>query len=244
MFETTVYTATKGVASINDNVDAEKSAHFVIQEIAGLLQEYDGFLVACYSVHPLVAMIRELVDPSIPVIGIFEASILAAIALLPPRSECRPERGDLEGYETFGIVSTGNYWKLALTKGVWDFLGNSKYLKNGTSRNFKAVETTGLSAVELHMVDKDVVNQKLKEATKRLLKDRDCLVICLGCAGMAGMDDIVREAIVEELGEEEAQHIKIVDGVEAGLGWFEGILESLPDTEENREPNLVGSYLP
>ena len=64
------------------------------------------------------------------------------------------------------------------------------------------------------------------KAAKTLLKDRDVSVICLGCAGMAGMDAIVREACVEELGEEEADNVHIVDGVKAGIALAEGLVRA------------------
>ena len=68
----------------------------------------------------------------------------------------------------------------------------------------------------------------MKEATKRLVKDRDIKVICLGCAGMVGMDDDVYEALVEELGEFEAKDIHILDGVKAGISLLEGLMRTLP----------------
>ncbi len=71
------------------------------------------------------------------------------------------------------------------------------------------------------------------EATKRLVKDRDVKVICLGCAGMAGLDGIVEEALVEELGEEEAKYVHVLDGVKAGLGLLEGLLRALPGKSED-----------
>jgi Asp/Glu/hydantoin racemase len=72
--------------------------------------DFDAFLVACYSVHPLVSKIKDIVHPSVHVIGIFEASITTAVSLLgSPRNA------------TFGIVSTGSIWESLLTTGVKDF---------------------------------------------------------------------------------------------------------------------------
>jgi Asp/Glu/hydantoin racemase len=58
------------------------------------------------------------------------------------------------------------------------------------------------------------------------LKKGSVGAICLGCAGMAGMDKMVREACVEELGEEKGGQVRIVDGVVAGVAWLEGAARS------------------
>ncbi|EXJ96352.1 hypothetical protein A1O1_01478 [Capronia coronata CBS 617.96] len=42
--------------------------------------------------------------------------------------------------------------------------------------------------------------------------------ICLGCAGMVGLDSAVRSACIEELGPEAGKEVYIVDGVKAGVG--------------------------
>lgn len=65
----------------------------------------------------------------------------------------------------------------------------------------------------------------MKEATKRLLV-KGAVAICLGCAGMAGMDQTVREACVEKLGEKDGQRVKIIDGVVAGSIFLEGALRA------------------
>jgi hypothetical protein len=50
------------------------------------------------------------------------------------------------------------------------------------------------------------------------------------------MDETVREAIVEELGEEEAEFVQIVDGVKAGIGLLEGLARTMP-VSRKRRPN-------
>lgn len=210
------YTAPSGPSSINNEDDAEESAKHVLADLEGKLGDYDAFLVACYSIHPLVSRIKERIHSDVHVMGIFEASITSALALLPQKDG------------KFGIVSTGSYWKTSLTNGVLEFLGSPETVR------FKSVETTGLNAGELHTAPLELVRRKMKEATKRLVKDGDCTVICLGCAGMAGMDDIVREALVDVLGEKEAGYVRIVDGVKVGIGLLEGIVRALPDMRRER----------
>lgn len=221
IFRIATYTSYNGPASINNQEDADESAEIVINDLEPSLNDYDAYLVACYSVHPLVSLIRERADTRVSVMGIFEASVIAALALLPQRKDMQHLSGG--GYETFGIVSTGKYWEEALSRGVKEFLGTER-----ECLRFKGVETTGLSAGELHTADPGQVRGRIKDATKRLVRGGDCSVVCLGCAGMAGMDDTVREAIVEELGEQAARRVRIVDGVKAGVGILEGLERMFP----------------
>ncbi|EHK99971.1 hypothetical protein M7I_4054 [Glarea lozoyensis 74030] len=79
----------------------------------------------------------------------------------------------------------------------------------------------------LEIWDSEEVRRKMMEATKRLVRDKDVKVICLGCAGMAGLDKIVRDALDEELGED-SKHVHILDGVKAGIGLLESLLRALP----------------
>lgn len=77
--------------------------------------------------------------------------------------------------------------------------------------------TTGLTAKQLHDMPAEKVATKMKAATKEVLQDREVRAICLGCAGMAGLDKTVREACIDELGEDDGTKIRIVDGVVAGI---------------------------
>lgn len=235
-----------GIASINSPADATASSSICLPHILPLLKDHDAFLIACYSHHPLVSELQAaclaLEQQQVPasatatdetgttnptsggrrrkyVTGIFEASVLSCLALL-------------QGTESsFGIVSTGKIWEEALSEGVATFLGGG----SSTSSRFAGVETTGLTATDLHDLPAHQVNDKMKEATKRLLRKAKnsagqeeassssspvgpVAAICLGCAGMAGLDQVVREACVEELGLDLGSRVHIVDGVKAGMG--------------------------
>jgi Asp/Glu/hydantoin racemase len=139
------------------------------------------------------------------VTGIFEASVAAALQLIHPN-------------ETFGIVTTGKVWEELLTSAVLGFLGGKE--------RFAGVQTTGLNATDLHDAPPEEVRRRMKDATKRLVAGGNVGAICLGCAGMAGMDEMVREACIEALGEVKGNKIRIVDGVVAGVAWLDGILRS------------------
>ena len=48
--------------SINSPEDCKASAQYVYPFIEPLLENYDAFLVACYSEHPLVGMLGRAID--------------------------------------------------------------------------------------------------------------------------------------------------------------------------------------
>lgn len=162
------------------------------------------FLVACYSEHPLTKWLKA--QPATKkgnkaVTGIFEASVVRSL-------------DTIESSEKFGIVSTGKIWEKLLSEGVEGMPEIDGVLP---SKRFGGVETTGLNATELHDADPTLVRQKMEDATRRLVKPGGIGAVCLGCAGMAGMDKIVRDGCIKELGQERGERVKIVDGVEAGV---------------------------
>jgi len=232
------YTAPSGVTSINNEDDALISARVVFEDLKSNFSEYDGILVACYSAHPLVGMLQESLPPEIHVTGIFEASISIALSLLPS-TNCKREKGNHQW--KFGIVSTGTFWGKALSDAVQGYLDLSNIESSG---RFKGVETTGLNADELHLAPQNLVRQKMIDATVRLVKDRQTKVVCLGCAGMAGLDSIVEEALIQELGAEAAKDVHVLDGVKAGIVILEGLMRAVPKkrlapaTHSNRLNNI------
>ncbi|CAK4032346.1 Hypothetical predicted protein [Lecanosticta acicola] len=211
-FDTThfeYFTAPDGVPSINNGDDARVSAEHCLLALKQKLPDFDAFLVCCYSEHPLVAQLRtELakLGSAKPVSGIFEASIATCLQAINP-------------HDSFGIVSTGSQWERILGDAVTNLLGTEN------SGRYAGTKTTGLNADELHTTPKPDVDRRMKIATKKLLED-GAKAICLGCAGMSGMGQTVREACVETLGEEMGKRIVIVDGVISGAIFLEGALRA------------------
>jgi Asp/Glu/hydantoin racemase len=184
----------------------------VYSELAetGLLRQYDAVLVACYSAHPLVEMLadRDGEFGRLAVTGIFEASILTCLSLLRPGKK-------------WGIVTTGRFWEDHLTRGVNGFLGVESREPNS---KFAGVETTGLTAGDFHGgLDPEFVGQKLREATRRLLEKGDVECVVMGCAGMAGLEEIIRSVAVDKYGPTEANQLLVVDGVRAGIALLDQI---------------------
>ncbi|KAI0521961.1 hydantoin racemase [Xylaria bambusicola] len=201
--EVYTYTGPSGCpASINDGHDIQQSTDAVLADFDAV-GSYHGILVACFSVHPLVPKLQSVSGPHGAVTGIFEASVLAAITLLGPGQK-------------WGIVTTGKFWEDHLSDGVKAFLGANPKDDNA---KFAGVQSTGLNAGDFHHgIDPAVIREKLKKATKRLLDTGDIHVIVMGCAGMAGLEAIIREAAQEERDEEFAYStLHVIDGVRAGV---------------------------
>lgn len=221
-----------GIPSINSPSDSTRSASLCLPHLLPLLPHHDLFLIACYSHHPLVPQLKAecaaLTSAATQgssgtgarkyVTGIFEASVLAALSLLDSETQ------------RFGIVSTGKAWEEGLTEAVRAFLGydgDGPIDKSSSSSSlqvgrYAGTETTGLNATELHELPAEEVRAKMMEATKRLLRRGDVGAVCLGCAGMVGLDEAVRQACVEELGEERGKRVHIIDGVKAGVAQLVG----------------------
>jgi len=179
----------------------------------GLLKQYDAVIVACFSVHPLVGMLAEKEGEfgRLAVTGIFEASVLTCLSLLRPGKK-------------WGIVTTGKFWEEHLSVGVNHFLGTEAH---GANSKFAGVETTGLTAGDFHGgLDPEVVRQKLRDATGRLLEQGDVECVVMGCAGMAGLEEIIRSVAVDKYGAAEAKQLLVIDGVRAGLGLLEQMMRN------------------
>lgn len=216
-----------GIASINSPDDAAASAEHCLPHLLPLLPHHDAFLVACYSQHPLVPILKSECEKLIlaatkdgastakHVLGIFEASVTTSLTLLA---------GAMPGH-MFGIVSTGKIWEEALKVAVEEFLNIKTHYRDGGGK-FLGCETTGLSAVELHDLPASEVRAKMVSATEKLARwgcqevayKRKLVVVCLGCAGMVGLEEAVREGCVNVMGEAEGRKVRIVDGVKAGVG--------------------------
>ncbi|EEB05044.2 hydantoin racemase family protein [Schizosaccharomyces japonicus yFS275] len=176
----------EGPASIESVTDAIRSANVVMSNLPEpkeLERKYSAFLVACYSDHPLVHSLRECVHQ--PVLGIMQASILTALSV---------------GHR-IGIVTTTKRYDNLLTDGV-----RAMGIDNTV---FVGVETTGLTPLELESKSREVVEESLAQCAKRLVQDGGADVVCLGCAGMANMGDIVRKAV--------GDNVSVIDGVIAGV---------------------------
>ncbi|EEQ34214.1 Protein dcg1 [Microsporum canis] len=219
----------EGIPSINNGKQSILSAQHCFPHLQSLIGEYDGFLVACYSPHPLVGMLRRAIEernnvkPTAAierpfhrrqyVTGIMDASIEMSAYFV----NCASQESQQHTPGKFGIVTTADEWKEELDTAARDML-----LSNGNDPDltvFAGVETTGLTASELHSAPADLVKSRIKSATERL-KHRagpSLRVISMGCAAMAGMEKAVREAF------DTSQPVTVVDGTAAGVAVLLGL---------------------
>jgi len=156
-------------SAIDDTETSLQSLTACLPVLEPLLGEYDGFLIACYSAHPLVPQLKKRTKK--PVIGIFESSVTHCLLLA----------------DKFGIVTTGAAWEPLLTQAVTDFLG-------GESERSVGVVTTGLGVLELHDAPRADVDKRMGKAAQELVK-RGAGAIALGCAGMVGLGEVVKSAV-------------------------------------------------
>ncbi|KAH9935202.1 Asp/Glu/hydantoin racemase [Epithele typhae] len=189
--------------SVNDSTTSVLSAAHTFASLQTFLGEaedhqVDAFLVACFSDHPLVGMLRE--HTTKPVLGIFEASIMHALALGRP----------------FGVVTTGQYWEAALTDGV-----RSRFGSADLGGAFVGVESTGMSALELHEARAEIVTGALGVAAAKIV-GRGARTIIMGCAGMSGMERAIRGGCAGE-------QVVVVDAVRSGVTVLEGLVRAMRD---------------
>lgn len=204
-------------ASINNAEDIEASTRAVWKHLCreDTLRQYEAVLVACYSSHTLLDKIAAE-HPHLAVTGIFEASVIAALPLLR-----RSSTGDGGGW---GIVTTGQFWEDHLNHAVRTFLGQRE---DDVNSWFRGVFTTGLNASDFHGgVSSEVMRERLTDAAKRLLRRGRVDCVIMGCAGMAGLEDIIRSAVRDEYGEQAVDSVYIVDGLRAGVGVLEQMVKN------------------
>ncbi|KAF9070140.1 Asp/Glu/hydantoin racemase [Rhodocollybia butyracea] len=197
--ELTFYTAPSNAPpSINDMVTGNLSATACFLDIKEkkLLDKFDGFLVCCFSDHPLTYMLRE--TTSKPVIGIFESAITQSLLL----------------GKRFGIVTTGTGYQADIRKGVQAFMG-------GHSQRFAGLVTTGLGVVELREGDRQKIEANMKEYSGQIAR-MGADVIILGCAGMTGMESLVVQGAAEA--DPMALPVLVVDGAKAGVEMLAGLV--------------------
>lgn len=203
-----MYTATASSPfSIDNDEDIQTSADVVWNNLieTGILDDYDGVLVACFSKHSLVDRIQERF-PHLAVTGVFEASVITAISLT-------------KKLHKWGIVTTGKFWERHLEDAVEEFVGQLPR----TDSKFGGVFSTGLTARDFHggHITPEQIQIKMKEATEALVEQRVVDCILMGCAGMAGLEDIIRSVVNEKYRPTFANNVIIIDGVKAGVGFLE-----------------------
>ncbi len=179
----------RGPESIEGRFDEVVSAYWTLDGVLRVADRYDGFVVACYGPHPAIDALREVTTK--PTLGIMEASILQALPL----------------GGRFSIITTSPRWQPLLEEGV-------RLL--GVESRCASVRSSGLAVLDLEQLPEQQVRDRLCDEAQRAVDDDGAEVICLGCAGMAGLQEAVRAAT----------GVPVVDGVRAAVGLLPGLVQS------------------
>ncbi len=198
-------------ASINNPIDEIQSAWATYESLRNYLdttahfkkQGVDAFLVACFSDHPLVGMLRHAYPQAIT-IHILQAALLQASAT----------------GQKFGILTTTADLVEDIENGVRSGLGTSNLVGH---RTYVGTVPTGTTALELKTTSLDRLTLKLAPGIEELLK-RGASSIILGCAAMPDLEALVGE-VQEKMGRPRTK-VRLISGVKAGALQLLGLLES------------------
>ncbi|MDX9864243.1 MAG: aspartate/glutamate racemase family protein [Anaerolineaceae bacterium] len=176
-----------GPRSIEGVYDELLSVGGTLKLLKENMDHFDAFVIACFSDHPVIYALREITDK--PVLGIAEASMYFGCML---------------GHK-FSVVTTNDRWEPLLWEAVKHY---------GLQSRCASIRTTRMAVSDLESLDdQDTYSMILREARAALDED-SAEVICLGCAGMSGLD----KRLEKEL------QVPVLDGVVCALKLLEGLL--------------------
>lgn len=159
--------APTAIESQVDNVLSSAAAFRAIVERESQ-HPHDAILVACYSNHHLIRMLKEEFD--VPVIGIMEASLFAAKTL----------------GSRIGIVATAGRSAIA----HWDSVR-----RYGFADSCAGIRACELGVLDLERLPREQVLTRMADVAKQLVEVDGADVLALGCAGMTEMKEAVEEAV-------------------------------------------------
>ena len=159
--------------AIEGNFDSIMSGAAAMRALIPLQarEGYDAILVACYSDHSLIRMLREEFD--VPVIGIMEASLFAARTL----------------GARFGIVATSARSKV---------MHEDSSRHYGMDGFCAGVGSCNLGVLDLERRPRAEVLKIMQDVAVDLVT-RGAEALTLGCAGMSDMKAAVEEAVGDDI---------------------------------------------
>lgn len=180
-------TAASGPRSIEGVYDELLSSQGTLKVFLSEKDRFDGFIFACYSDHPVIYAAREITEK--PVVGIAEASMLMACTL---------------GHR-FSVVTTNAEWEPLLADAVRHY---------GLKSRCASIRSTGLAVLALEGMSSAKVEALIEQSAREAIERDGAEVICLGCAGMTGLD----KKLEEKLG------LPVLDGIVCALKIVEGLI--------------------
>ena len=193
-----VWTNAAGPLSIEGFFDEVLSTPSLLEILVREEANYDAFVIACFSAHPAVTAGKEVIQK--PVIGIFESSCLLSCLL----------------GSKFSIVTTSARWEPLLEEGVRQI---------GLESRCAGVLSSGLAVLDLEEKSPEEVEAMLLSAGERAV-ERGAEVICLGCAGMAGLSEKLEERL----------HLPVVDPIASTVKLAEALIY------QNLSTSKIGAY--
>ena len=178
-------TPTIGAESVEGNFESYLAAVAVMNAVVGYPDRFDAVIQAGFGEHGREGL-QELLD--VPVVDITEAAGHVACLL---------------GHR-YAVVTT-------LDRTVP--LIEDRLTLAGLSARCASVRSSGLSVLDLER-DPETTVKAIVAAAELAVRDDRAEVICLGCGGMAGLDDAVRRAT----------GVPVVDGVTAAVKLAESLV--------------------
>ncbi|KAK6208610.1 carbon-nitrogen hydrolase [Colletotrichum tabaci] len=160
-------------SAIEGSFDNVMSAAAAARAVLPLAATHDAVLVACYSDHALIRMLREEL-PRQPVIGIMEASLFAARTL----------------GGRFGLIAVSERSRVLHEDSIHHY---------GFSTSCAGVLSCGLGVLDLHEKSQDEVMGIMADVGKRLVEEKGADVLLLGCAGMTPLKPAVEAAVGDDV---------------------------------------------
>ena len=142
-----------------------------------------------------------------PVVGIFEASVAAALEGLQPS-------------QRFAILTTGKSYEDQLETGVLRLLGGHKSLSK-----FAGVISTGIGIEDLREGSEETAKQKIQDGVRKLVEMKDVGVICVGGVILSGMEEWVREAWSARAEGGTVGDMVVIDQLQAGASMAERLMQ-------------------
>lgn len=174
-----------GAESVEGNLESYLAAVGVADAVARYDGPYDAVIQAGYGEHGREGL-QEMLD--VPVVDITEAAATTAMYL-------------------------GHRYSVVTTLDRTVPLISDRLLLAGLDRRCASVRASGLAVLELEQDPERAVAAIVSQA-RRAVADDHAEVICLGCGGMAGLDEKVRA----ETG------VPVVDGVQAAVTVAESLV--------------------
>lgn len=176
-----------GPVSIESYYDEALASVGVLEEVRkGEAEGFDGYAIACYG-DPGLYPAREIARA--PVVGIGETSMLMACML---------------GYK-FSIIT------------ILDrFIGPVEEMVNryGLSERCASIRVINTPVLDIEKGSDTITNLMIDQGRQAINKD-GAEVLLLGCAGMAGLEESIEEAL----------NVPVIDGIVSAVKMLEGLVD-------------------